>query len=549
MKNFLHSSSVTLASILIGNLLILSCSNENDVLPSDDKSASKTAMSFSTVPEVIAPKNPLQSNVFPETRTSYVPETKEVYWQAGDQMSVYDGYDNNQFSLIDGEGSTSATFSGTAAVSSTYYAVYPYQVSSTCENGLVSNVVLPTQQVAVAGGFDPAAALMMAKSSDSSIEFKNAVGYVKVTPTFDCQSIRISVADTDETKLSGTGSLNYNDGKPFMDFAASADAQSYVQLNAPKDGVIAGGNSYMIAVPAGTLQQLWRISFTVNNGKTEEFVRVGTKQIEFKRNTIVNLGSFDTNASYWYDAGRGYKVNSKQEVDLGVTVQINGDTYKVLFAKGNLTSDGITSAETDFGDYFAWGATEPWYTSYTYSSSTGIAVDSWKTGKNKGYQWDYAPYKHATKINCYTKYTSTDNLKQLEKQDDAASVILGGDWMIPSINVWQALKEADNSSVKWSTNYETVNGVKGIKVSCIANTDQFIFLPAAGWFNGTTCHNSISTSYSSLYMFYWSSTLYNEANACYLRKDASSLTLDNNHLRGYGFMVRPVRLVKVESGS
>ena len=88
MKIFLHSSSVTLASILIGNLLILSCSNENDVLPSDNKSAPKTALSFSTVPEVIAPKNPLQSNVFPETRTSYVPETKEVYWQAGDQMSV-----------------------------------------------------------------------------------------------------------------------------------------------------------------------------------------------------------------------------------------------------------------------------------------------------------------------------------------------------------------------------------------------------------------------------------------------------------------------------
>ena len=140
-------------------------------------------------------------------------------------------------------------------------------------------------------------------------------------------------------------------------------------------------------------------------------------------------------------------------------------------------------------------------------------------------------------------------MKQLEKQDDAASVILGGDWMIPSIAVWQALKEADNSSVKWSTNYETVNGVKGIKVSCIANTDQFIFLPAAGWFNGTTCQNSTSTSYSSLYMFYWSSTLYDDKNACYLRKEASLLTLSKNHYRCYGFMVRPVRLVKVESGS
>ena len=63
-------------------------------------------------------------------------------------------------------------------------AVYPYgsgNYSGDFENKRVSNVLIPSVQNAVAGSYDPDAAVAIADTTNSSLKFKNATALLKFT--------------------------------------------------------------------------------------------------------------------------------------------------------------------------------------------------------------------------------------------------------------------------------------------------------------------------------------------------------------------------------
>jgi len=172
--------------------------------------------------------------------------------------------------------------------------------------------------------------------------------------------------------------------------------------------------------------------------------------------------------------------NGHQYVDLGLSV---------MWATCNIGA----SASEEYGDYFAWGATEPFY-------KTGYAQENpqrhWKKGKELGYscinapfQTDkYADYGMATK---WTKYlgdtlstymdksaTAEEAMKtELDPKEDAAHVLWGGDWRTPTH------KEIDEL-LKYCVWIKTkLNGVDGYKVKSKVKgyTNNWIFLPLAGF--------------------------------------------------------------------
>ena len=131
-----------------------------------------------------------------------------------------------------------------------------------------------------------------------------------------------------------------------------------------------------------------------------------------------------------------YPVESSSIVDLGLSVK---------WATCNV---GAAKPE-DFGGYYAWGEVEEkdWYDWSTYK---------WM-GDNK-------------------KYNTEDNLLVLEECDDAASVVMGNGWRMPT---YAELRELINNC-KW----EPISyfGVLGARVSSLVEgfTDNWIFIPAAG---------------------------------------------------------------------
>ena len=399
-----------------------------------------------------------------------------------------------------------------AASAETYTAVYPYQSGASYDtsNGKVTGITLKATQNATDNSFDKEAALMIAEGDNTTLTFKNVVGYVKVKPTFNCTRIDLKAFDNSAV-LAGTGTVSYNNGEPTLDLSNAKTKDYAITLT----GDIKANNYYYIAVPPVTLKAGWTIEFTAkDNGKL--YSRKGTNPITFTRNKVTDLGEFATTGDYWYDP-----VRADQEVDLGLTITIGTKNYKVIFAKSNLTTTGLATNEYDYGDYFAWGAIKPWYTEIDKTSSSWTAT--WE--KSGGYSITNAPFYNSS-TQSYTKYTPGD---ALEASDDAARQILKGDWRIPTTEIWAAL--VNNSTKVWdSTN-------KGYKFT---KNSQTLFLPAAGNVWGTLFENVGSSGR------YWSGTTASlNRTAYYLRFDDVNLYAQDSGSRNQGFPVRPVRLVEV----
>ena len=451
----------------------------------------------------------------------------KILWESGDAISIFDGNKANyKYSLgSESNGKSTGTFSGTGAVTGPYVAVYPYTAGATLSDDRksVSNIVLPDEQEAVAGGFDPKAALMIAKSETTTLTFKNAVGFIKVTPQFDCKKIILRAADKTQP-LAGKGTIKFDGSDPCIDFTGSKELSYSITLS----GTITSGKAYYIAVPAVKLSKNWTLTFVTEN---KNYMRQVTKPITFARSIALNLGTYATDGDYWVGP-RGI-VDSSQEVDLGFTIKgSDGKTYKVYFAKSNLTTTGLAEKETDYGDYFAWGATKPWYSSISGNTFT------WKDGKSDGYSTENAPYYNN---GSYTKYTSDGEI--LKAADDAANVILGGDWQLPTKDILKNLYNVYKSS---KYDYEwNKDGCNGFYVTLMADKTKSIFLPAAGLFAGVYFYEKGQQGYQQGQ--YWSGIAESSTHAYFLgivhKKIYWGGVEEQGGPRPYGFSVRPVRLV------
>ena len=183
-------------------------------------------------------------------------------------------------------------------------------------------------------------------------------------------------------------------------------------------------------------------------------------------------------------------------VDLGLSVK--WATFNV----------GATSPE-DYGDYFAWGETEP---KETYS---------WAT-----YKWC-----DGTSSNI-TKYNTADGKTILEPADDAAQVHWGGNWRMPTKDEMQELF----TRCTWKE--ENQNGINGYNV--IGPNGNSIFVPMAGWYNEDLFGEGVQGNST----YYWTSTLSPS-------KELNAYDLVFNDVSGYndgisantrrcGFTIRPV---------
>ena len=440
-----------------------------------------------------------------------------VKWQTNDKISVFDvtGAGGNRiFTLTDLE---TGIFSGTASSSATKFtAVYPYtsgaQLESDCS---VSGITLPAEQTATEDSFDPKAALMMAYTTDKTkLDFKNAVSLVKVTTAFPCKKI-VLTADVD---IAGTGTLtmtydNVNDTYTSSFTFSSGSSKTVTLIPADGESVIATGTYYIAICPHTSTG--FSISF-INSDDSKAYTRTSTQSNTFNRSKIKNLGTFAENGEWTSTIEKNGSVKASQQVDMG-EFEINGFKCRLIFTNANLKENGLAASETDYGDYFAWGATVPWYKSYTISNGKPtVTSGDWKTGYSNGYADGTAPALEG-------KYT---NENDFQIPDDPAHKILGGSWQIPTKAIWKAL--VGINSGEWN------NTKQGYEFK---NNGQTLFLPAAGH----VCETSFKEVGS--FGYYWSGTAESNTHANCLGVSSSLCSAQGSGPRYYGYSVRPVRLV------
>lgn len=205
------------------------------------------------------------------------------------------------------------------------------------------------------------------------------------------------------------------------------------------------------------------------------------------------------------------KNDCHEAVDLGLSVK---------WATCNVGA----SSPSDYGDYFAWGETEP---KKDYS---------WGT-----YKWCKGSSETLTKY-CIEKTNkkgssvaifdvifggSVDNKTVLTLQDDVAHVKWGGKWRMPTKEELKELCE------KCTWEWKSLNGVVGHLVT--GPNGNSIFLPAAGNRYGTSLGHCSSCGN------YWSATLGDGRSyrACHLSFSSSNSHWGNS-IRHSGHSVRPV---------
>ena len=518
MKKYIQSMMAFAAIVSFA-----SCSSEDNNTTIENESATKV-MTFTAT----------QEGDEQSTRAAIsTSDSKVINWQEGDQISIFDGTKNNQFTLKNGAGTKSATFQGNAATAAKYTAVYPYQSEASYDtsNGNVTGITLKPTQNATANSFDKEAALMIAEGDNTTLNFKNVVGYVKVKPNFDCKRIDLKAFDNSAV-LAGTGTVSYNGVEPTLDLSNAKTKDYAITLT----GDIKANNYYYIAVPPVTLKAGWTIKFTASDGTV--YSRKGTNDIIFTRNKVTNLGVFDIDGEYWYNPSGN--VPAEKQVDMGVFT-IDKKKYRLIFTTSNLTKDGLAENEYDYGDYFAWGATAPWLTSYTYDGKgyedANFTNKIWKNGKEKGYTTANAPYYKGTKY--------AEDGKNLEAADDAARQILKGDWQIPTKEIWMALEYANHDQVYWGPEgkwtFDQRDGrINGISIVRNDGSGQLLFLPAAGYVSRTDFKEVGSIGY------YLSATARSSERAYRLKCTDGNVTHNDYNNRQNGCSVRPVRLVAVD---
>jgi hypothetical protein len=233
---------------------------------------------------------------------------------------------------------------------------------------------------------------------------------------------------------------------------------------------------------------------------------------------MVEMYKVRTNWSNFADRIRpisDYPVtNPVETVDLGLSVK---------WASSNVGAWG----PMDYGDYYAWGETEPYY--------SNVDPLTWKEGKEDGYSWGTYKWCMGSQTT-QTKYCNisyygnngfTDSKTLLDLEDDAARANWGATWRMPTDAEWTELRE--NCTWTWTSQ----NGVNGRLVT--ASNGNSIFFPAAGYWNGTDFRNAGSGG------VYWSSSLNTDYPDSAWEVEFGSGDCHRRCIpRSYGVPVRPV---------
>ena len=224
--------------------------------------------------------------------------------------------------------------------------------------------------------------------------------------------------------------------------------------------------------------------------------------------------SFDT-----YKKDNGWKKYASRIQKIPAVFQYVDLGLSVKWATFNLGA----YAPEEYGDYYAWGEIEPYYSS--------LSPLSWKDGKTgynwSSYQWSSGSYDTITKYNTQGSLGLVDGKTVLAPEDDAAYVMLGDKWRMPSNAEW--LELFNNCSRRGTR----VNGVYGIQF--IGPNGKSVFFPASGYYENSTVNNAGNNG------SYWSlslpSSIYGGASAASIRSDSAYMGTDS---RCHGLSIRPV---------
>lgn len=247
-------------------------------------------------------------------------------------------------------------------------------------------------------------------------------------------------------------------------------------------------------------------------------------EIPFEIKTTAYESDTDTHWFSTYDDGS----NGHPYVDLGLP-------SRLLWADRNI---GAASPE-EGGLYFQWGDI--------------VGYTEEQVGTNKQFSGTWSDYKFSTQSDNFTKYNTADGKEILDLEDDAAHVLLGGNWRIPTTeelyelvahtDIFLVLTDGEEISGNVTTSIldfefsTTVSTCTGMKIYKKDDHSVYLFIPSSGLAgNGSVERNGVGG-------YLWSSSVYSPSiNTAYnLSFNSSSADGGLDHYGRYnGLPIRGV---------
>lgn len=408
-----------------------------------------------------------------------------VFWEQDDTILingvVYEAKDANGTSK-------NATFTpkyekvAEPAADGNYYATYACEYDTKTKTG-----VLPSVQVYDAGASN---APMFAISNSTALKFKNICSLLKITLKGSETISRINVSSKG-AGLSGKFTISDDGQAAVMDAnergGATIDCGSGVSISD-------GGKTFYVAVPKGTYTNgLNFMATTTNNGK-------------------IWMQSTKANTPITIDVNKIYSMNFTPEfeeayVDLGLGV---------MWSKFNI---GATSVD-DTGDYFAWGETSP------KNIANAFTVGNYKFYVNG----KYTKYTHNGEGNAVEP---RDEKSTLDPEDDAARVLWGGKWRMPTKAEVAALCSSSNCTKNIVKNPS--NMTIGFKVKPNGASEPELYFANTGLYRDGGDNVQVQC------VRFWATTRYEYATTTVYSSYISEYNFQcSNVQRTYGCCIRPV---------
>ena len=287
---FIIMKKLLLGSMAIATLAMVGCSNENDLLFDEN-----TQEVFSG--EIIT------SN----SRTS-LGENGKVLWSDGDAINLFKktGYYQKYVVKQGGDVTTDFVYGGVSKegpILDQHYAVYPYAEGNSINANKVISVDLSdlAGQTYVAGSFDPAGAVMVAKHSSTSLPFTNTLSMARVKiskggSVVDATVQSIKFTSTDEA-LTGNATIDMNQDRPAAVISGSGKE---ITLTTNDAELSSEATPFYVLIPANTYDAK-TLTLTVNatvNGEAQ----VITKEydaLNFQRSLIETFNIEITEDGNW----------------------------------------------------------------------------------------------------------------------------------------------------------------------------------------------------------------------------------------------------------
>lgn len=445
----------------------------------------------------------VSENVYKAVMEGFSPDTKteldanKILWSSGDRITVFDGNDTGKPYLLDpaSAGSPSGEFTVTSGVSAdgsgddidAVVAVYPHGSDLNLSKGqdgtlILGNVLFPSEQQYVPSSFARASFPMVSVTPEKELYFRNLGGIFRLKVRGSGIVEKVILEGNEGELISGNATVTLRQGTPPA-VVMDADASGSISLICdPPMGLMEEETvDFYFSLPPVDFASGFTVTFECVD--REPVVKRTIKSNKVNRSVVLSMPKFVL--SYV----------PAPVVDLGLSVK---------WAAWNVGA----SRPEGYGDYFAWGETEP------------------KTSYSKG---NYVHYVSASG----TYADLGGNISGTEH--DVASVKWGDGWRMPTLEEMQELADL----CVWSV--ETVEGVDGNMAT--GPNGNSIFIPNTGYCQGSSKYfdnNNLDGSFG----FFWSATIGPVKN-----EEAYIINCEMGHgvvayrywNRYFGLPVRPVK--------